>query len=960
MPCPRGARTFGLAAIALLLAAYPGTRMSARAQAPQQPVFKSGVELITVDVAIVDKTGAPIPSLNRDQFDVAIDGKPRRVVSAEFLEFTAHGKPGAVPVEAIPEAQPAFSSNEEPAPASSRGRLIFLAVDQGSFQSFGARGAMEAARRFIDRLQPEDRVGLVAFPPPGPNLAATRDHAAIRAATAQIMGTATPLRIGGIDKNLGLAEAIDIHAGDTMAFEKVMARECSYARTAADRMACEIEIKNTADSIGRNADVQATNSLGGLEDIFTSLARIRERKTLVLVSAGLPVADRIGQDLQYTSTVSALGRQAAAANLNFFVLHIDSGFLDAYSASERTVSDTLSRDMSIMSSGLDSIAGSSGGSLARVVSGADFAFDRVLRETSAAYLLGVEALEADRDGKPHRISVKVKVPNAEVRSRREVVIPKASTRPATPDEALAAAFGTGRQETGLPIRLTTNSLAATGREYRVLVSADIGNAFTGPTEMRLLYAFTDASGRAVAPFNEKPTLRPRPGGPPGSVSFTSDNTLQAGTYTIRLAVAEPGGRIGTVDHAFSVGMTKGDTVRMSDLLLMEPRLQQHEMIAVLTDSRLRGAAVDAYLEVAPAGSAAKVTAVAFGIAERPDGEPLVSVTSPAVRTGSAGYWTAGARLNVTLLPPGDYVATAAVLADTRTLGRVTRPIRIERAAGAAGGADAASGPRVSFAAGETGSLVKPFSRRDVLGRDTLEYFLGRMRSASPEAASDPSADAASAAILESKFDQALASLVPADPALLSTAFLKGLALFGQGELNPAMAQFRVALAAAPDFLPAAFYLGACYAAGGKDGDAVGAWQTALITESDARIVYDVLGDALLRMRDGDEAAILLTEARDKWTDDDRFVPRLAASEALRSHPREALALLDGYIDRHPADADALLLALRILYDARSAGRRVTTAADDAAAARRYADLYKAAGGGNLALVSRWLIFIAGK
>jgi tetratricopeptide (TPR) repeat protein len=207
---------------------------------------------------------------------------------------------------------------------------------------------------------------------------------------------------------------------------------------------------------------------------------------------------------------------------------------------------------------------------------------------------------------------------------------------------------------------------------------------------------------------------------------------------------------------------------------------------------------------------------------------------------------------------------------------------------------------------------------------------------------------------------AMASLVPTDPKLLSTTFLKGLALFGKGELELAAAQFRAALATAPDFLPAAFYLGACYAAGRRDREAVGAWQTALITESDARIIYDVLGDALLRLQDGDESANLLREARDKWADDDRFVPRLAASEALRRNPQEAVSLLDGYIARHPSDAEALLLALRLLYEAKSAGGRISTAADDIASARRYADLYKAAAGPNQALVDRWVGYVSGK
>ncbi len=942
--------------------------------AAQQPVFKSGVDLIAVDVSVVDKNGNPVAGVKPEQFDVTVDGKPRRVVSAEFLEFAARDKPatGQAAPEAVPE--PLFSSNEASAAGAAKGRLIFLAIDQASFKPLGAHGAMEAARRFIDRLQPDDRVGLVAFPGPGPNVPASRDHSPARAATTKIIGSAQPFRSSGIDKNVSLSEAIDIHANDSMTLERVLARECGSARNAGDRTACEMEVRNTAFSIGRNAEYQATRSLQGIEAVIRGLAQIRERKTLVLVSAGLPLSDRGGVDLQLRPEVVALGREAAAANLNLFVLHIDSGFLDAFSAEERTISDTLSRDLGMMSMGLETIAGASGGSLARVVAGAEFAFDRVLRETAAAYLLGVEPADSDRDGKPHRINVKVRVPGADVRSRKEFVMPKAGAKPATLDEAMTAAFRAERLETGLPIRVATHSLAtSTGAGYRVVISADIGDGIAGPVELRFLYAFVDASGRTLPPVAQKATLEPRPGGPPGTVSYVAENMLRPGPYTLRFVAIDASGRVGSVDHAFSVGLKNGDGVRLSDLMLMAPRARQSDNLYVVTDGRVRGAAIDAYLEIEPAGRNSKVSGVAFGIGDRADSEPLISMPASVSHPTGAANWAAAARFDLTLLPPGDYVLTATVLDEQRTLGKVTRPIRVERAAAAATGpaapggtaspgaaATAAAPPRVLFAAGETGSLVKAFSRQDVLGRDTLQYFLQRMAAAAPESASDPSVAIAVESILDGRYDRVISNLVTADPKLLSTSFLKGLALFARGDLIPASEQFRAAIDVAPDFLPAAFYLGACYAAGGNDREAVGAWQTALITESDARIVYDVLGDALLRMQEADEAASILSEAQGKWADDDRFVPRLAASEALRRNPKGAMALLDGYLARHQADANALMLALRLLYDARSAGGRISLAADDIERARRYADLYKAAGGPNQALVDRWVQFISGK
>ena len=55
--------------------------------------------------------------------------------------------------------------------------------------------------------------------------------------------------------------------------------------------------------------------------------------------------------------------------------------------------------------------------------------NRVLRETSAYYLLGVEPSDIDRDGRAHRLNVKVNQRGATVRSRQWVVLPRVKRSP---------------------------------------------------------------------------------------------------------------------------------------------------------------------------------------------------------------------------------------------------------------------------------------------------------------------------------------------------------------------------------------------------------------------------------------------------------------------------------------------------------------------------------------------------
>jgi len=123
-----------------------------------------------------------------------------------------------------------------------------------------------------------------------------------------------------------------------------------------------------------------------------------------------------------------LGEEAARANANVYALHVDSVFRRSVSAENRQ-SDKMpvshERESIMMGRFLDEFAGTSGGTLMRILvgSGQD-ALTQILRETSAYYLLGVSPSDSDRDGRTHRLKVKVDRRDATVRSRTWVLVPK--------------------------------------------------------------------------------------------------------------------------------------------------------------------------------------------------------------------------------------------------------------------------------------------------------------------------------------------------------------------------------------------------------------------------------------------------------------------------------------------------------------------------------------------------------
>src|SRR4026209_2829522 len=74
-------------------------------QEPQQPqTFRSAVDLVPVDVNVIDRSGRPIADLKAQDFSLKVDGKLRRIASAQFIGVTRG-------VESAPKESANYSSN---------------------------------------------------------------------------------------------------------------------------------------------------------------------------------------------------------------------------------------------------------------------------------------------------------------------------------------------------------------------------------------------------------------------------------------------------------------------------------------------------------------------------------------------------------------------------------------------------------------------------------------------------------------------------------------------------------------------------------------------------------------------------------------------------------------------------------------------------------------------------------
>jgi VWFA-related protein len=380
-------------------------------QTPQQPVFRSGTDVIMVDVQVSDRKWQPVTGLVAGDFEVSIDGRRRTVVSSEFVRIAGGSEIGAATLGA-----PASTSPATPEPRT-ESRTLILGVDQSSLQIVQEPAAIEAVTRLLALASPDDLIGFVAYPQPGVSVAPTRDREAIRAALRKMGGQYMSV----ITRyNISLSEAVDFAAQDGVTMRRVHGRECPGM----DR-ACVLQVNLAAREIAINAEMQSTRSISGLRSVVEAVREWPGRKTLVVISAGMATSDRMGGRPDIRLEADTLGLRAAEANAVIYTLHLDVSFLTAFSARNRGGGQTVHRDGALGANGLERFTGNAGGSLITVHAGPDQAVERLLQETSAYYLLGVETAPGDRDGKTHRIQVRVKRGGTTVRSRSAVFIPRA-------------------------------------------------------------------------------------------------------------------------------------------------------------------------------------------------------------------------------------------------------------------------------------------------------------------------------------------------------------------------------------------------------------------------------------------------------------------------------------------------------------------------------------------------------
>jgi len=362
----------------------------APAQAPKA-TFKSGLDLVVVNVVVRDKDGKLVRGLKRDDFVVMEDGKPQSVTSFDFEEIENTSLPpvdtptvlGAVAQPGKP-AQPAAAQPLEARPVVDMKdrRLIVLFYDLGSMQPDEVARAVQSGRDYVEkRISPADIIAIASLTT---SLTIDQDFTADRQELLTALNRLSPAEG---------SETVTSTDAET-------APDTGNAFVPDDT---EFNIFNT------------DRRLDALRSIADVLAGIEQKKSVVYFSGGVTQS---GMDNQ--AALRTLVDRAVRANVSIYAadtrgLQAMPAGGEARQASVRGTGAFSGRGMasqresfSAAQDTLTTIAEDTGGKAFFDANEFSEVFSKVVEDTTSYYLLGYSSANPARDGRFRRIRVTLK------------------------------------------------------------------------------------------------------------------------------------------------------------------------------------------------------------------------------------------------------------------------------------------------------------------------------------------------------------------------------------------------------------------------------------------------------------------------------------------------------------------------------------------------------------------------
>ncbi|RPI54904.1 MAG: VWA domain-containing protein [Acidobacteria bacterium] len=474
----------------------------------QQPTFKVSVNVVDVDVTVTDGEGNFVSDLRAEDFEVLEDGKPQTIQTFSAIEL---------PVQ----RRTSFEFGGRPVPADVRsnrdvesGRVYIILLDDLNVAPLRTAVVRRHARDFIEQhFGPRDLAAVVVTS--GRKDAAqefTNDPALLLRAVDNFFGqrlqSAEMQRLDDYYQNQLLSGLNDTVSNindpeQTTTVLNPITRNQSFDPSNLERGQRAVGVLNTLESL--------TAYLEGVRG---------RRKALLWFSEGLdyPMAEAFSSQSgsEITRATRNAVNAAARANVNVYALDprgligMTADFVDSMKSGAPDQMGTdptrpggtpfsgtqaLLGEMRLTQDSLRTLAEGTGGFAAVDTNSFAEAYSRIIEANSRYYLLGYAPPAHPRDGRFHRIEVRVKRPGLTAVARRGYPASSTATREERRLEALErwardrrtggendtsaelrAALNSPVQQSGLTLAVQAVAFKGTSKQADVAITVELDGA----------------------------------------------------------------------------------------------------------------------------------------------------------------------------------------------------------------------------------------------------------------------------------------------------------------------------------------------------------------------------------------------------------------------------------------------------------------------------------------------------
>lgn len=668
----------GVLAATAVLAAAPGAFRLRNDGAQQAPVFRGGVELVPLDVRVLDTEGRPVKGLTAEDFAVELDGKKQQVRVVDYFEYAG---PASVPEVEPPLPAPGRAA---PRPGQLTGRTILVAIDDISLRPQETPAFVADARYLINKLGPSDIVGLATTGGPFPAAALSKDKTRALGALGTIVGKrldsapvgAAPRIIGGstaIGSEIVVshADAIAISNGNHTVFGELTLRLCGrrapLAGTGSDDQ-CAVAIRSEALQQAAGLERESTAQIDALRRMLDALREAAPPRILVMMSTG------VDADAEHSQWLGALRSEARGAGIQVHVLMPGLGSGADVTDGTALRSQLRRENEDFSRRGLEILAGALDADIYKVVGITGPTMEKVLVGWSGSYRVGIDPPAIKRSG-PVPVKVTVRRGGVTVRTAAFVLLRSPSTSTPPPEataavrsteETLARAVDGGGVSAGVPMTIGSASKRDEAGHDVQIVTVEVPAAIAGP--LSGLFSATDGANQVI----QRGVLAfPQPAvGDDHRVSIVVP--IAPGDYRVRVAVAEPGGAVGVVEHVGVARLARLRSSTVSDLLLSwvgsDGRGRFVPLEAVPEPARTLQASVEIYT----AGESAATT-VRMALLKDGASAPVAEAAASPVKVSTG--WTYGVSIPLASLDAGGYIVRATITEGTDPPLVISRSVR---------------------------------------------------------------------------------------------------------------------------------------------------------------------------------------------------------------------------------------------------------------------------------------------